>query len=185
MESKTTSIARINGIEIVMIENGDKYIAVKPICDLLGVAWEPQFRKLKSDPKFSSVITLRVTTGSDGKQYEMITIPFKKVFGWLYSINANNVKEESRENLMRYQEECNDALYNYFARHEGYLKRREQLLAESFEKQERARLDFNQAKNVLEEAKQDFRNAFQYSERDYLLETHQLEFDFGKEEAHE
>jgi len=88
METKTTAIARINNVDIVMIEDGEKLIAIKPICDILGVAWEPQFRKLKSDPKFSSTVTLRVTVGADGKQREMATIPFKKVFGWLYSINA-------------------------------------------------------------------------------------------------
>lgn len=181
METKTTSIARINGIDIVMIENGDKRIAVKPICDILGVADEPQVRKLKTDPKFSSTTTLMVAVGADGKQREMVTIPFKKVFGWLYSINANNVKEEARATLIRYQEECNDALYNYFALNEAYMKRREELISESFDKQELARLNFSQAKNVLDDAKEELKQALHYSKSDYLAENTQLQLDFGKE----
>ena len=186
METKTTSIARINGVDIVMIENGEKRIAVRPICDILGIADEPQIRKLKSDPKYSSTTTLVVSVGADGKQREMVTIPFKKVFGWLYSINANNVKEEARESLIRYQEECNDALFNYFAVNEAYMKRREEKVTDTFEKQEAARYNFSQAKNLLDQAKDELKQALHYTKQDYLAETSQMELDFneGTEATH-
>ena len=181
METKTTSIARINGIDIVMIENGEKRIAVRPICEALGISYQAQIDKIKTDIKYSSTVMLSITVGADNKQREMLTIPFKKVFGWLYSINANNVKEESRESLIRYQEECNYALFNYFAVNEAYMKRREEKVTDTFEKQEAARYNFSQAKNLLDQAKDELKQALHYSKQDYLAETSQMELDFSEE----
>jgi len=80
----------------------------------LGVAYPPQYSKLQIDPILSSVVMLSVTTGADGKSYEMVTIPLKYVFGWLFRIDSRNVKEEVRENVLKYQTECYEVLYNRF-----------------------------------------------------------------------
>jgi len=106
MESKTTAVAKVNNVEIIIIEGDEKRVAVKPICQALGIAFQRQIERLKEDPILSSVITLEVTTGADGKQYEMVTIPFKFVFGWLFRIDSRNVKEESRESVLKYQLHC-------------------------------------------------------------------------------
>jgi hypothetical protein len=181
METTVITVARVNGVDIQIIENGEKRVAVKPICDALGVAWEVQFRKLNSDPKFLSTITLMVTVGADGRQREMVTIPMKKVFGWLYSINAGNVKPEAREALLKYQEECNDALYNYFARKEEYLRYRQEKMNESFAMQLEARLDFSQAKERLASANEDLRKWATYSEEQYNADFSQLKLEFGED----
>ena len=84
MKSTSKKVATINNVEILIIENGEKRVAIKPICEALGVSNQKQLERLKSDPILSSVITLSVTTGADGKQYKMQTFPFKYVFGWLF-----------------------------------------------------------------------------------------------------
>jgi hypothetical protein len=112
--SKITTVARVNQVDILVIEDGDKLVAVKPICEALGVAYSSQLQKLKIDPILSSVVLLNNTTGADGKSYEMVTIPLKYVFGWLFRIDSRNVKEEVRENVLKYQTECYEVLYNRF-----------------------------------------------------------------------
>lgn len=51
---------------------------------------------------------------ADGKQREMLCLPIRYVFGWLFTINPANVNEEAREALTAYQHECYEALYRHF-----------------------------------------------------------------------
>ena len=114
MESKT--ITRINGVEIpAVVENGETYLPIKPICQAIGVNYATQLEKLKSHPILSSVIPLRGTTGADGKTYEMVCLPLKFIYGWLFTINPGNVSDESREKVIKYQMECYEVLYDHFA----------------------------------------------------------------------
>ncbi len=110
-----TSVATINNQNILVFEENDtKYVAVKPISEALGMNYSTQVEKIKSHPILGSVISLRGSTGVDEKQYEMLTLPLKYVFGWLFTINPNNVKEESRSDLIKYQKECYNTLYREF-----------------------------------------------------------------------
>lgn len=92
--------------------DGTKVVAIKPICESIGVDHATQLKKIETDPKFSYRHT--PTTGADGKQYSMFCIPIDQVTGWLFTINANKVKPESREALLRYQRECMVALNKHF-----------------------------------------------------------------------
>ena len=68
---RTINVAIINNVSLqVVADDREQLVAVKPVCEILGVAYPPQYTKLKEHPLFSSVITLSVTTGSDGKAYE-------------------------------------------------------------------------------------------------------------------
>jgi len=168
------TVAKINNTEIVVVENGEKMIAVKPICEALGVAFEPQFTKLKTDPILSSVVMLSVTTGADGKQYEMVTIPFMYVFGWLFRIDSRNVKEEARETVLKYQIECYNALYNHFTGYADFVEQRQRLIEEHLTLVEAINLDFHEAKNRLIEAKAELNRARKLTFADYDAEKRQL-----------
>ena len=150
---KETLITRINDVAIAATSNeqGDILIPIRPICDALGVAYQPQHRRLQEDEFLSSVVTLRVTTGADGKKYEMVCLPLQYVFGWLFTINPANVSEEARPAVKRYRLECYDALYNHFAR-----ARQRQL----DENREEIRLldEISRAKDTLSESKASLRN---------------------------
>ncbi len=110
------SIGRINGVDIYAVtdENNNVFVPVKPICDAIGIAYERQYSKLKEHLILSSVVTLRVTTGADGKNYEMVCIPQEFIYGWIFTINPKNVSENAREKVVKYQLECYKALYAYF-----------------------------------------------------------------------
>ena len=114
---KETLITRINDVAIAATSNeqGEVLIPIRPICDALGVAYHAQYMKIKDDKFLSSTVMLSITVGADGKQREMVCIPLRFIFGWLFTINPANVSEEARESVMRYRLECYNALYDPFA----------------------------------------------------------------------
>lgn len=173
-QATQTTVAKINNVEIVIISNGEKRVAIKPICDALGVSIQGQLEKLKTDPILSSVIKLSFTTGADGKQYEMQTIPFKFVFGWLFRIDSRNVKEEARETVERYQLECYNALYNHFTGYADYVEQKQRLIEEHLTIVEAINFDFHEAKNKLLDAKKELNRVRQLTFADYDAANRQL-----------
>lgn len=112
---KNTTITTINNIAITISE-GDKGILVpiKPICEALGVAFRSQYEKIKNDEILGSTVMLSMTVGADNKEREMVCLPSEYIFGWLFTINPNNVNPDARETVISYKHECYHALYNYF-----------------------------------------------------------------------
>ena len=50
-------IVKVNGIEIECpYENGQNYVAVKPVCEALGIDHSSQIRDLKEDPVLGSTV---------------------------------------------------------------------------------------------------------------------------------
>jgi chaperonin cofactor prefoldin len=107
----------------IVEHNGQPYVPMRPVVEGMGLAWQAQFDKLKQ--RFGSVIMEIMTTGKDGKQYQMLCLPLKKLFGWLMTISPNKVKPELRDTVIKYQEECDDVLWNHWtgklnARHKAF-----------------------------------------------------------------
>ena len=46
----------------------------------------------------------------------MACLPLRYLNGWLFGVNADRVKEEIRDRVIRYQEECYDVLFQAFQR---------------------------------------------------------------------
>ena len=95
-------------------KDNEPYVAMKPVVENMGLAWQAQQRKLTD--KFGSVITIMITTGADGKNYEMTCLPLRKLAAWLYSINPSKIAPELRNKIARYQDECDDVLWNYWTK---------------------------------------------------------------------
>ncbi len=110
------SIGRINGTEIAAVKNdaGDVYVPIKPICTDLGIDFKVQHRKIEDDPSFSSTMVIMTTVGADRKDREMVCLPVRRIYGWLYTINPGKVAPEAREAVMKYRDQCNDILHDYF-----------------------------------------------------------------------
>lgn len=101
--------------ELIVVDyNNQPYTAMRPVVEGMGLAWQAQFDKLKQ--RFSSVIMEIMTTGKDGKQYQMLCLPLKKLFGWLMTVSPNKVKPELRDTVIKYQEECDDVLWDYWTK---------------------------------------------------------------------
>ena len=102
----------------VRLESGEIYVPIRPICDNLGVTLAGQRERINRDPVLSDIVTsVSVTLTQQAR--EMLCIPLKFVPGWLFGINANRVKPELRDRIIRYQRECYDVLFEAFA--EGRL----------------------------------------------------------------
>lgn len=109
-----------HGDTLALVDHeGDPFVAMKPMTENMGLDWKGQYDKITE--KFGSVMEIIPTTGGDGKQYEMICLPLRKLPAWLYSINPNKVKPELREKIVRYQDECDDVLWKYWT--QGYVER--------------------------------------------------------------
>lgn len=155
MKEITKTLAKINKVNILLVENGEMWVPIKPICEALGIVTDTQVRKLKEDEILNSVTTLRVATGADKKQYEMVCIPFKYVFGWLFSINPKNVAPEAKETVLAYRKECYDVLYNHFTAHSRFYEHKQKIIAEKREELSRLKSDFRTAKNKMSDAERD------------------------------
>jgi len=109
----TKVLVRVNNVDIVSTSD-EQLIAIKPICEALGIDRKSQQVKINEHPILSSARVVTTLTASDGKRYEMFCLPIEYIFGWLFTINPLKVGEDAREPLIKYQRECYHALYEYF-----------------------------------------------------------------------
>ena len=105
-------------IVAVRMDDGDVYVPIRPICDNLGVTLAGQRERINRDPVLAEMATsVSVTLTQQARG--MICLPLKFIPGWLFGINANRVKPELRDRIIRYQRECYDVLAEAFV--EGRL----------------------------------------------------------------
>ncbi|HCT9717879.1 TPA: phage antirepressor N-terminal domain-containing protein [Proteus mirabilis] len=111
-----TSVSTINvpfhGNNLCVVNyNGEPYVPMKPIVEGMGLTWQSQFEKLKQ--RFSKGIT-EIVIPSKGGEQSMLCLALRKLAGWLHTISPNKVKPEIRYKVIKYQEECDDVLYEYW-----------------------------------------------------------------------
>ncbi|MER2800356.1 phage antirepressor N-terminal domain-containing protein [Proteus mirabilis] len=111
-----TSVSTINvpfhGNNLYVVNfNGEPYVPTKPIVEGMGLTWQSQFEKLKQ--RFSKGIT-EIVIPSKGGEQSMLCLALRKLAGWLHTISPNKVKPEIRDKVIKYQEECDDVLYEYW-----------------------------------------------------------------------
>ncbi len=170
--NNSSSIAKINNQSIVVIEHKEnKFVAVHPICDALGVDFSGQLQRIKRDEILSSVMVTITTTGADKKQYEMTTLPLKFVFGWLFTIDHNKVKEEKRDSVIKYKLEVYNTLYREF-----YEK------TEFFNEKERSKYkleaEIEIAKMRVSFLKGEYKDVDNVKFEDWLADKQQLKLNF-------
>ena len=174
MKEQTKTLAKVNGQSIVVIENGNEYVPVTPICDALGIASNKQIEKIKEHPIFGSTHTLRVSVGADGKGREMFCMEYKWVFGWLATIDPRNVKPEAAEAVIKYQVECYTILFNHFTEQKDFLKAKQQLTGELIEEYQSIQSEFKNAKDRLAETKKRLNQAKDFTIEQWKENNRQL-----------
>lgn len=89
-------------------------VPVRPVCEVLGLDWLAQRRRIKQDAVLSSVVAISATTARDGKRYKMLALPLEYLHGWLFGIGASQVKAAYREKITLYRRECFQVLSQAF-----------------------------------------------------------------------
>jgi len=175
--SATYAVATINHIDLLIVENGQKIVPIKPICDILGIDMESQRKKIRSDEILGSVAVLKTATGSDGKQYVMYCLPLEFVFGWLFTINADRVAPEARESVIGYKLECYKALYNHFTLYSRFVEYQQKMVEAQLQVVDTINRNFSTAKDRLHQAKEELnrRRAFTFEEFAALPQDEQVE----------
>lgn len=104
-------------ITAVRVAAGDIYIPVKPLCEMMGVSWTGQRRRINRDAVLSEAIrsvNVTFTEPNRTRQIAMLCLPLDYISGFLFGINADRVKPEIKEKLIRYQRECYKVLNEAF-----------------------------------------------------------------------
>lgn len=171
-------IAVVNNVEIEIISKGDEnLVPIKPICEALGIVTDTQVRKIKNDEILSSVTTLRVATGADGKQYEMTVLPLEYVFGWLFTISPSNVKEEAREAVSKYRHVCYRVLYEYFTEPQTFLSQKQKQIEHYVGIYKQKQKNFRNARFEMNEAQKNLNNIMAVTIDDWRNDNKQLFLD--------
>jgi hypothetical protein len=95
--------------------NGERWVAMRRICENLGMAWGYQSQKLEEQREKFNCSDIR-TVAEDGKTRKMLAIPTRNLALWLACINPNKVAEHVRPKLERYHKECAKALDDYWTK---------------------------------------------------------------------
>lgn len=96
---------------VVVQQDGTDYTPVKPLCDILGIDWEAQRRRIQADDVLADVAEITtVYLNGDARSYPLLCLPLDYLHGWLFGVNGNLIRPELRERLVLYKRECYRAL---------------------------------------------------------------------------
>jgi hypothetical protein len=112
---KTEAIV-FHGQEIPCVQNeaGEVFVAVKTICEAIGLDYERAKRNIKEHPVLSGGMSVQTYPTTSGVQ-EMVCLNLDYLHGWLFSISVNHVRKEIRPKLLTYQRECYKVLKDHFS----------------------------------------------------------------------
>lgn len=98
---------------IVLNHQNKPYIAMKPVCENIGLDWHAQRQRIHRHHVLSKGEVMITLPSKSGNQ-EYLCLPISMINGWLFGIETSRVKPEIRATLEQYQLECFDVLYNHF-----------------------------------------------------------------------
>ena len=109
MKKSIAEFLQFNGRNIYFqSENGICYVAIKPICEALGIDYERQRKNLKSDEIYKGLPSIQTVVAEDGKLRKMICLPEIYIYGWIFSIQSSSAE------LKKYKLECYRILFYHF-----------------------------------------------------------------------
>ncbi|MEN5181781.1 phage antirepressor N-terminal domain-containing protein [Comamonas testosteroni] len=114
VEVQKTIPISFHGAELYVVEhNNQPYTPMKPIVEGMGLAWQPQHRKLTANRARWGITELVIP--SAGGSQAMTCAPLRKLPGWMSNIEVGKIKShEVRSRVVQYQDECDDVLWQYW-----------------------------------------------------------------------
>lgn len=128
MSSIATQLATVDfhghALAVVTGPAGEHLVAMRPICEAIGLDWASQFTRIKRDEVLHSTVVVITTVAQDGKQREITCLPLEYLNGWLFGIDVARCREEIRPALIQYKRECYAALAAYWQQGEAVNPRK-------------------------------------------------------------
>lgn len=95
-------------------KNGETVkVALKPVCENLGLNANGQIQRLKRQPWATTCVIH--TVAGDGRQRELVAVDRRTFTMWLATIDTRRVRSQAaRDLIIAYQQEAADALDRYF-----------------------------------------------------------------------
>ena len=94
-------------------QDGVTYAPVKPICDILGLDWSVQYRRIERDEVLSEGMVIMAIPSAGGPQ-EAVCLPDEMLHGWLFGVEVKRIRAELRERVIPYKRECYRVLHQSF-----------------------------------------------------------------------
>lgn len=178
---ETKFISRVNNVDIVAANDAENFVPIKPICEALGIDANGQKQRIERDEILGSTACMIHAVASDGKDREMYAIPFRFVFGWLFSIDASKVREDAQEVVIKYKMECYNALYEYFTEPQTFLKQKQVMIEEKVSDYQSRQRDFKDAQKRMYVAKTQLNEVLKVTIDDWRANNKQMELNFKEE----
>lgn len=96
------------------LPNGQIMVAIKPICDAIGIDGKHALLTIKQDTFLGSKVGIYTLLDAKKRNFPMQCIPLQYVHGWLFSIQEGRVKGSAKEKLIQFKEECYQVLFDHF-----------------------------------------------------------------------
>ena len=98
---------------LVLIDHNEcPFVAMRPIVEGMGMDWKSQQRKFNT--RFASTVVIMTTVADDGGERTMLCLPLQQLPAWLNTIHPETVAAPIRDNIRRYQRECDEVLWQYW-----------------------------------------------------------------------
>ena len=98
----------------VFTQNNQHYVAMKPICENIGLDWRAQRQRIMRHDIMKQGVVIITTPDKAGQMQETNCLPLEYLNGWLFGVDAARVKPEIKPRLLQYQRECFKVLSAHF-----------------------------------------------------------------------
>ncbi len=119
MKTQVASVQFHNHTLTVITHNNQQLVAMRPVCEGIGLAWGSQRNRIMRDEVLGSTVFMMNTVAEDNKQRELLCLPLEYLNGWLFGIDVSRCREEIRPALIQYKRECYQVLAAYWQQGEA------------------------------------------------------------------
>lgn len=118
--TSTTTLATVDfhGQTLTVITEGDQHlVAMKPICDNIGLSWKGQHDRIHRDDVLKEGIRV-IRIPSAGGEQDTLCLPLDLLNGWLFGIDVTRCRKEIQPALIQYKRECYAVLAAHWQKRE-------------------------------------------------------------------
>lgn len=119
--TNTTTLATVDfhGQPLTVITGpaGEHLVAMKPICDNIGLDWKGQYSRIKRDDVLKEGVVVMPIPSAGGEQ-DTLCLPLDLLNGWLFGIDVSRCRKEIQPALIQYKRECYAVLAAHWQKRE-------------------------------------------------------------------